>query len=883
MNLYNTPQLQGKTPNDPAACAQLIQSGRPNRCVKVTGLPFSFPDSDYSGKMDWIAGASTNMNIRYQYSRQIRNSARIIFGDNFGFNNNRQYNIGYTLTHVYSNRQTGEFRYGYGNRNTNQDVTDSNTIPIIRFQNTLVDPGQSTDTIPFGGTVIGTSANVPINRRQRDHQFVYNHTLVLTRHTFRAGVDQRFQELNDFASGTQRGFWTFNTINTATDVAAGTGFTGWEDFLSGILTAFQIGIGQPFAENRFNETNLYLQDDYRLRRNLTLNLGVRWEGVSAPHEIKNRFSYGYKGDWNNVEPRIGFAWSPEVKEGFLHKITGDPGNFVIRGGYGIYHGRVFQSIFSQSGLNFRFQPPNGIFFTTFVNPCAANPGAAVTNPAGSVNVLGGQFEVSDPTCGFVFTPGAANRSAAAACSLTANGCGPTGQGVKVAGGQLLTALLLPDPGFHLPYVQQWNLTVERKLPWNLAVQVAYNANRGIGLPFFSGLNDARFPITSPLASVDVGGGTFQPIVFDRVCQDFSDPICVSLTSGGAVNPATSGALKSFSSLTSLTATLAQKGIVIVNGVPHGYISMNTTQTAARRPDPTNGRNVRLSNFAFTYYNAMALKVTKATSHGFTFTGSWTYGKTMDTGSEATFTNFDVNAPAGSINPQASLRALSSYDQRHRVVLSFAYALPWMKDQQGPLGRVAGGWTISGITTFASGNPFTVLAGFDLNLDGVGGDRPLITDPSLLYTSVDNGVAQSTCPTPLVPPGRCQDTLSQLQLPGTSFLPSQASLRAGDKFPLAPGQDFPAGAIGRNTFFDQGMKNFDAALSKSTLIKERVRLELRMELYNAFNRVMFAIPSRTVNSTTPLSRISGTQNLQNYVNSARNSSSRMGQIAIRITY
>ncbi len=897
INLYKTPELSGKTPNDPAACSDLITSGRQNRCVFVSGLGFTFPDSDYSGKLDWNATSRTTMVARYQYSRQIRQSPRIVFGDNFGTVNNRQYNIGYTVTRVFSNTQTGEFRYGFGNRATLQDVTDGNTIPTIRFGSTLVDPSLSSDTIAFGGTIIGTSTNVPINRRQRDHQFVYNHTLVLTKHTLRAGVDQRFQALDDVASGTQRGFWTFGTfdsLGSTTNPALGTvrnpcvlplppgcsavaGFTGWENFLRGVVTSFTIGYGLPFAENRFHETNLYLQDDYRLRRNLTLNLGVRWEGVSAPDEIKNRFSYGYKGDYNNVQPRIGFAWSPEAKGGFLRKITGGGSNFVIRGGYGIYHGRLFQSVFSQSGLNFRFQPPNGFTFGGPASPCAGNLGAGT--------IPGGDFEVSDPTCGFVFTPGTASRSVAAPCSLTPNGCGPTGQGVKVAAGQLQSTLLLPDPKFHLPYVQQWNLTVERKLPWNLAVQLAYNANRGIGLPFFSGLNDAQFPIVSPLVTVDVGGGNFQSVVFDRVCKDFSDPICITLTSGGQVNPTASGIFKAFSSLTTPTATLAQKGIVIVNGVPHGYVSLGTTASeriSERRPDPTNGRNIRLSNFAFTYYNAGVLKVTKATSKGLTLTGTYVFSKTMDTGSEATFTGTDVNAPAGAINPQASLRALSSFHQSHRLVISYAYIFPWMKDQRGALGRVMGGWTVSGVTTFASGLPFTVLAGYDANFDGVGGDRPGISDPSFLFRSVDNGRAQNPCPSALVPPGRCVDTLSQNQLPGTVFLPSQAN-QTGNQFPVAPGQNFPVGSIARNAFFEQGQKQFDAALSKSVHIAERVKLELRMELYNLFNRTMFNIPTRTVNSGTPIGRITGTINLQNYVNSARPTGARMGQLAIRIIF
>jgi hypothetical protein len=879
MDLWNTPQLQGKTPNDPVGCSQVITSGRPNRCVLVSGLGLDQPDSDYSGKMDWNTATNTNMALRYQYSRQIRKSPRIILGDNFGSINNRQYNIGYTLTHVFSNTQTGEFRYGFGNRATLQDVTDGNTIPTIRFGTTLVDPSLSSDTIPFGGTIIGTSTNVPINRRQRDHQLVYNHAAVFPRHTLKMGIDQRFQALDDIASGTQRGFWTFGTINTASQALAGTGFTGWEAFLSGIVTSFTMGYGQPFAENRFGETNLYAQDDVRVRRNLTLNLGIRWEAVRAPKEDQNRFSYGYSGDYNNVEPRIGFAWSPEWRNSFLGKISGGPGNFVIRGGYGFYHGRVFQSIFSQSGLNFRFQPPNGFTFGGPAIPCSANPGGTVTG----VFVNGGSFEVSNPTCGFVFTPGTASRTVPVACSLTASGC----NGVKVAGGQLLTTLLLPDSGFHLPYVQQWNLTLERKLPWSTAVQWAYSGNRGIGLPFFSGLNDAQFPITSRLVTVDVGGGNFQPLVFDRVCQDFSDPICVTLNANGTVNPNTSGALKSFSGLTT-TASLAAKGIAIVNGVPHGYISVGSTASgrfSERRPDPTNGRNVRLSNFAYTYYNAMVIKVTKTTSKGLSFTGSWTWSKTLDTGSEPTFTNTDVNAPVGSKDPQRSLRALSSFDQRHRVVLSYAYTLPWMKDQKDWLGRIVGGWTLSGVTTFASGNPFTVLAGYDVNLDGVGGDRPRISDPSFLYRSVDNGRAPSTCPSALVG-GRCLDTISQTQLPGSVFLPAQPAPGTsipGDQFVLAPGQDTAAGEIGRNVFFNRGMKNFDVALAKSVRIRESMRLELRMELYNAFNRVAFNIPARTVNSTTPMGRISSTLNIQNFVNSARTSSARMGQLGIRLVF
>ena len=874
MDLWNTPELQGKTPNDPAACAQMISSGRANRCVTVTGIPWTQPDSDYSGKMDWNASTNTNMNLRYQYSRQIRLSSRIIKGDNYGSGDNRQYNIAYTLTHVFSPRQTGEFRYGFGNRATNQGVTDGNDIPTIRFSGTMLyNPAASSDTLAFPGTVIGTSTNVPINRRQRDHQFVYNHMLVMGRHTFKIGIDQRIQALDDVASGTQRGYWTFSSPYTSTQIlssvtGATAGFAPWEMFLMGYVGSYSKGYGDPYAENRFHETNLYMEDSFRVTPNLTLTLGSRWEGVSAPHEIHDRFSYGYGGDWNNVEPRVGFAWTP----GFLNS---KPGDFVIRGGYGIYHSRVFQSIFSQSGLNYRFQPPNG-FTGGMGSPCSTNNSTgSVVAPGQTFSVTGAPWEISDPSCGYQFTKGTISPSSYTG-AYTANG-------VKYAGGVLNTTLLIPDKNFHLPYVSQWNLTIEKQLPWKMALSLAYTGNRGIGLPFYSGINDARFPETSPLLTADIGGGVFKPVVFDRVCKDYSDPICVVNNTNGTVNTSASGALRTFTSMSSTSATLAQKGIVIdASGTPHGYISLNSTQASLRRPDPTIGRNYYLSNFAFTYYNAMVIKLTKQMSNGLSFSGWWTWSKTMDTGSEATTTNTDMNVPVGSVNPQQSLRALSAFHQPQRFVISYAYDTPWFKNQEGFIGRVLGGWTLSGVTTFASGLPFSVAAP-DLNMDGVGGDYPVILDPSVVGRSIDDGHSQNPCPSALSA-GRCFDTLSQLKLPYSAFLPN-GNAYVGDNIPLFPGQNMGPNVVRRNSFFEQGQKNTDLAVNKNIRIAERFKLAMRFELYNAFNRVTFNRPAGlTVSSTsTPLGRISSTINMQNYVNSARTSGARMGQLALRLTF
>ncbi len=841
ISLWDTPELKDVQPNDPNACADMIAAGRQNRCVTLQ-VPNVFPDSDYTGKLDFKATSRDTMNLRYQYARQIRRSGRIIFGDNFGTNNNRQYSLGFTQTHVFSNRQVGEFRYGFGNRSTLQDVADDNAIPTIRFANTLCNSS-------LCGTIIGTSTNVPINRRQRDHQLVYNHTISFGRQTLKAGIDQRFQALDDVTGDRARGFWTFSTLDSLASIRAKTGYTGWENFLRGFVTGYQAGFGNPTAENRFGETNLYVEDKYSITRNLTLNLGARYEYVRAPKEIENRFEYGYGDDKNNIEPRIGFAWSPWSENGFLHKVTGGPGQFVIRGGYGIYHSRLFQSIFSQNQLSIRTQPPNG-FASDFSALC--------------------RNEISDPSCGFVFTPGVASRSAA----FTVNSANNTGA-VRDTGGRLLSTLLIPSKSLEMPYVQQWNLTTERQFGRQFALQIGYSGNRGIGLPFYDSANDSIFPFVSPNLQVDVGGGNFKPVVFDRACTDFSDPICMIKDAQGNINLASSGPLRAFSALNSTTATLAQKGIVIVDGVPHGYISLSQPRTNERRPDPNFSRNVNLQNFTWSYYHALNVKLSKRLSNGLSFNIIYTFSKSIDTGSEATFTGVDTNAPSSKKGgAAASLRGLSGFHTPHRFVASYSYLLPFFRKQEGFIGRALGGWVVTGVTTLQTGNPFTVLLGYDVNADGLSADRPRVADLSVLGRSIDNGRQ--------LPGGSAVDSISQGQLPGTAFIPAQAGTINADQRIYLPGTAAD-GTLGRNTFFTHGLNYTDMTAQKEFKITEGAKLVLRMEFYNVFNRVSFGVPARTILSGTPLGRITSDRNPANFVNAGRDNGARMGQLALRLVF
>jgi len=396
-----------------------------------------FPDQDYSGRFDFNLPRQSSLVMRYQYSRQHRNPGEIVHGET-ARQNNKQQSVGATFTRVFTPTQVGEFRFGLGLRTTLVNISSGNDTPVIRFSNS-----------PCCGSIIGNAGAFPINRRQNDYQYVYNHSIVGRRQTLRFGADLRRSRLDDVSDNFSRSFWTFGTTPAS---STSRGYTAYENFLRGLVTTFQKGYGEFYLENRLGEMNYFLQDDWRLLPNLTLNLGVRYEYVAAPSDIKDRIQYGYPADKNNWEPRFGFAWSPASTSGWLSRLTGGPGKSVLRGGYGLFHSRIFQSLFSQGGANLRAQPPTG-----------------------ALRTWSNSFNVADPTEGFVFVPG-----------------NPPGR----------ISILQVDPNFHMPYSQQGNVTLERHLPGGMALSLGYRWVRGIGLAFYQWTNRARYPFVSPVNEVN---------------------------------------------------------------------------------------------------------------------------------------------------------------------------------------------------------------------------------------------------------------------------------------------------------------------------------------------------------------------------------------------
>jgi len=704
----------------------------------------NYPTSDYGTRVDLPANDNHNVWFRYQLSSQMFDTEDYPIKGEGALQDHRQQNFGSAYTHVFTPKTVGEFRMAVGRRRTTVNIKDGNETPIVRFSGLT------------RGTTMGNSGVYPILRYQTDFQFVYNLShLLTTKQALKVGTDIRRQHLNDRSDQFSRGYWTFGTAG---------GMTAIQNFRRGYVNSFQKSWGPNFLGNRGGEFNFYITDDWKALPNVTLNFGARVERVLKTSEVNDLIDYGFGSD-NYVDPRLGFAWSPSVDHGFLRTLTGGPGQFVVRGGGGFFHGRIFQSILSQNGASVRFNPPYAMS-ATYSN---------VFGPA-------------DPSGGYVFTPGT-----------------------------IPTARYTPtvvDPDLRMPYTEQWNLTLERQFPHRVSVSASYTGNHGIANLFYDALNRAEFPITAPnspnVSALNRG-----------VLMNCIDP-----------NPANTNPAA-------------------------GCISLAQPRTTDRRPDPRYTGYLRIYNGSWSYYHGLQILVEKKYSSNFAISGNYTFGKAIDTGSEATATGLDWGSSTNLKNAAAAMRGLSLFHQQHRAVFNYSYRLPALGGTP-VLRHVIGGWMMAGTTTFASGNPFTINAGYDVNGDGLSSDRPFLKNPSILGISIDNArrdasgkqISQSYIkPTDIFP------------IPGTTeriFLPGVGN----------------QGDLGRNTFFAHGANNTDIQFSKLFPgWREGHQLAVRVEFFNVFNRTQWGYPSQSaIVSEANFLAISGQRN-----------SPRFGQFVIRYTF
>jgi hypothetical protein len=307
------------------------------------------------------------------------------------------------------------------------------------------------------------------------------------------GEVDRYQ-LNRFNNFAARGNVTFNSTGANAGGAGIPALSGFQNFLLGRVTGTQGQAGFTNFHFRALDAAAYVQDDWKIFPRLTLNLGLRWEGLSAAHEEDNLLSnfaglgdgepgpihvihpadtpnVGTLGvsdctlvncfDDNNFAPRFGFAWDVMGN----HKT-------VLRGGYGIYYQRT-----SNQGL---LQTSGGLPFAQAVS--AAPFSVTPQNPFPSVLPISAfplkTDQVVPALTGF-------DGSTGAPIFNSANG------------GPLSGFFFFPDRNFHAPYAEAWNLTLQHELYKGWVAELGYIGTRGVDLLGFGApVDPAEFCTTS---------------------------------------------------------------------------------------------------------------------------------------------------------------------------------------------------------------------------------------------------------------------------------------------------------------------------------------------------------------------------------------------------
>lgn len=645
--------------------------------------------------------------------------------------------------------------------------------------------GQAYTNISFGGVLgltkssetlqtIGPATNLPQGRVGKVYQFADNLSWTRGKHSLIFGAE--FKHLNEVVPFLPNfnGQFAYSSVTR---------------LLNNAPSSISVTAGDPTLAFTENDQYYFIQDDFKLRSNFTLNLGVRYEYTGQPinklHEVtvaRESSGQGFfdptlplsvrtvpsvPADKNNFAPRFGFAWSPKFEHGLMHKLVGNDAT-VIRGGYSIAYDASFYNIL----LNVQ----NGAPFS-----------AAIALSSG--NVLSSTTTSPLPLPANAF----GNIVRAAASS---SGVLPLGK---------LNPLFLSQtqvaPDFHSPYSEQWSFGIQHQFGRNQVAEARYVGNRGIGL--FQNINDNFF--AGPMANGITnwfGTGINLPAFPQFLPAGVTAQVCTD-------NPATP---------------------FVNESACNGRIK--------RQAGITTRANTATSNYngLQTRYNARLMK------DSLSLGAAYTWSKTIDNASE--IFAFDI-ASANAQNPfniNGPERSISQIDRRHAFSANFIYQVPFFKEQKGIVGHVLGGWQLNGVYVLVSGEPYTPGQFFNGSVLGVGnayltsGERPFIGNPNADPRLV--GISQTDAflifGAPLTNPNGFY-SFNEINLNGNfvSVTPAQVHFIAN-----LPGAakifGTPFGDSTRNSLLGPRLNQLNMGLFKHIKLKERLQLELRAEAYNVLN-------------------------------------------------
>jgi len=565
-------------------------------------------------------------------------------------------------------------------------------LPAISLGN---NPQYGTD-----GSMTADTGYFPWNNANPVYTYRDNVTKIVGTHTLQFGVYTAFAQKNEQNSPYIQGILTFDSSNSSIPGGGSTG-NAFADLLTGRISEFSQVNLQAKYYNRYRLVEPYFQDDWRVTKNLTLNLGLR---LSLFGTYRERYRNAYNFDPNTfaagASPVISDG-SGAVQEGAFLPGAGNPFNGIVQcGGPGGTSAIPSLVTSSFKDATVGGNSNDGCLKGHLFNPAPRIGFAWDPKGDGKMAIRGGYGVFFEHTNGNEGNTESLEGSAP--FSMNASQFNINGYGNIGGGGGLLFPLSvnsIPDKAIW-PYVQQWHLDIQKELPSHFVATVSYVGSKGTHLT-----QQRNFNQLLPVAASDNPFAPGQPITSDD---------CDALGTGALANGTPYG---------------AQAGINL--GVACG------DDPNPFRPQSGFGNITRLENQANSIYNALQATA-RRTVGDFTLSVAYTYAHSIDNSSDrydgAFVNSYDLAANRGN----------SDFDVRHNLAVSYVYGLPFFNKSSGFTRALLGGWQVSGITIAQTGTHFSVTNGTDFGdaagvANGVGtGSRPdLVGDP---HASVQSNVA-----------------------------------------------------------------------------------------------------------------------------------------------
>ena len=630
----------------------------------------------------------------------------------------------------------------------------------------------------------------------------------------------------------------YNLAGSIDNIRQGFDLTSAEPPLE--FLGYQDGVKLKNRDWRTTELSVFVKDEWKVTPNLTLNFGLGWDYYGVPYEAKGlagRVVNGFAGlcgigcgalttvelvgknspqpdkqlfndDWNNLAPSVGFSWS----------LPGLGGSTVLRGGYGIsYSGAQFQGAMGVGGIDAGGGTLPGL--------------AGISGGNGLTYTQTAYWSLGNVTLPFQpqFQP------------LSA---------VPLTDSRSLT-MNMYEPNRRVPYIQNFNLSIQRPLARNLILDVSYVGSKGTKLYGRVENNVEKIFETQFLEAFNMTRAGGNHPLFDRMLMGLNIP------GAGVVNGTTVTGSAALRLYTNTRANLANGnagavadflnrstnvtgeggGFIRNGGLPEDFLVFNPQfQGAGINGNPSSST-----------YHSLQVQVTKRLSHGFTSQSSYTWSKNLGEGAT------DGTISARDPRNRALDKSFLSFHRTHILTSYGTYSLPFGPNRAflngGPawVQRLAEQWQAGAILRWSSGAPLGFTTG-GANIWSATSNTPHILGelPEGKVTTYTDGRLPTyfTGLTQSADPGRAGVTAANTLVTAYNRLAIFDAQGNPVLVNPAPGE---VGSLAVRTIEGPARFLFDMNLSKQIRISENRELEFRADVVNVLNHPVFGNPNLNINS------------------------------------